>query len=129
MKLIRKLRERNIAILLTTHYMEEAERLCDRLLLLQNGKVVGDGTQAELLTRIAGKCAIEIYDFKEEKAREMANALQTWYRPLSDGFVIGLRDRDSSTIDTLFPGIEETGRRVRSPNLEDVFFVLTGAQL
>lgn len=53
-KLIRELISEGLTLLLTTHYMEEAEELCDRILLLNNGKVLSDGTIPELMTRLPG---------------------------------------------------------------------------
>lgn len=53
-KLIRELISEGVTLLLTTHYMEEAEELCDRVLLLNNGKILSDGTIPELMTKLPG---------------------------------------------------------------------------
>jgi ABC-2 type transport system ATP-binding protein len=57
---IETLRGRGRTVLLTTHYMEEAERLCDRVVIVDHGKVVAEGTPAELISRLGGAQLIEL---------------------------------------------------------------------
>jgi ABC-2 type transport system ATP-binding protein len=57
---IEALRGRGRTVLLTTHYMEEAERLCDRLVIVDHGKVVAEGTPPELIARLGGAQMIEL---------------------------------------------------------------------
>jgi ABC-2 type transport system ATP-binding protein len=58
---IEALRGRGRTVLLTTHYMEEAERLCDRVVIVDHGKVVAEGTPAELISRLGGAQVIELF--------------------------------------------------------------------
>jgi ABC-2 type transport system ATP-binding protein len=59
-EVIEALRGRGRTVLLTTHYMEEAERLCDRVVIVDHGKVVAEGTPAELISRLGGAQLIEL---------------------------------------------------------------------
>ncbi|HEX4620088.1 MAG TPA: ABC transporter ATP-binding protein, partial [Myxococcaceae bacterium] len=59
-EVIEALRGRGRTVLLTTHYMEEAERLCDRLVIVDHGKVVAEGTPPELIARLGGAQMIEL---------------------------------------------------------------------
>ena len=65
-------KEKNIAILLTTHYMEEAERLCERVIVIHGGKIVADGSKHEIIGKFKVKELIFEFDYKgnEDDVRE-----------------------------------------------------------
>jgi ABC-2 type transport system ATP-binding protein len=131
---IRALRERGATILLTTHYLEEADALCDRIMIIDLGKIVATGTPAELKRRISG----DLVTFEVEDAVRAAEIL----RSRSDAREITTNDRELRVLlehgDAqalpLMRILEDGGVTVRAlsirhPSLDDVFLTLTGRSL
>jgi len=132
---IRSLRDRHQAtILLTTHYLDEADALCDRIMIIDHGKIVATGTPAELKRQISG----DLVTFEVEdvvKATELLRA-----RPEARDVTAverGLRvtvDKGESQALPLMRILDEGGVKVGSlhiahPSLDDVFLTLTGRSL
>lgn len=125
---ITDLKGRGITILLTTHYMEEASYLCDRLLVLDAGRILVEGSPDDLVKDHIGSLVTEIKVSQKEKGRIMAT--------LTD-LGIGLDDRGDSIVvyqkDGLGGlndlGLDENQLTSRPANLEDVFLRLTGRGL
>ena len=128
-RLVSQLRQDGCGVLLTTHYMDEAQRLCDRLILLQQGKIIDQGTPAELIERTVGREVVEIEGILESTLQQIADQAGTWYRPFGSSYLIGLPiDNPQSLwkqLNTTAPH-QLTRRRT---NLEDVFLRLTGTKL
>jgi ABC-2 type transport system ATP-binding protein len=132
---IRALRDqRGGTILLTTHYLEEADALCDRILIIDHGKIVASGTPAELKRRISGDLVtFEVDDVA--RARELLGGRSD----ARDLTVVdrGLRitvDRGETQALPLMRALDEAGVKVGSlhiahPSLDDVFLTLTGRSL
>jgi ABC-2 type transport system ATP-binding protein len=129
-RIVRDLVDRGVTILLTTHYLEEADELADRVGLLDHGRLIAEGTSDELKRRIAGGHVV--LTFADQEALEAAAvAFPNFVRdddPLtlrtpSDGGVGSLRallvalDRASISVERL---------TVHAPDLDDVFLALTG---
>ncbi|TVQ11652.1 MAG: ATP-binding cassette domain-containing protein [Leptolyngbya sp. DLM2.Bin27] len=128
-RLVQQLRASGCGILLTTHYMDEAQRLCDRLLLLQQGKVIDEGTPTDLVARVIGREVAEIEGVEAPVLQDLAARHSTWYRAFGSGHLVTLPDADP---ETLWAQIEShhPSRLLRRPaNLEDVFLRLTGSVL
>jgi ABC-2 type transport system ATP-binding protein len=132
---IRSLRDRHGAtILLTTHYLDEADALCDRILIIDHGKVVASGTPTELKRRISGD--LVTFDVAEP-AR--ATALLAAHPEARDVTATerGLRvtvDHGESQALPLMRALEDGGVKVTAlqiahPSLDDVFLTLTGRSL
>jgi ABC-2 type transport system ATP-binding protein len=126
-----------IAVLYTTHYMEEAAKLCDRIGIIDDGKLVAEGTADGLISAHGGRDKVHL-DCDRASLDELAAAC----RALDN--VHDVREVDEHlelTTDhgpAVLPGVvavaakhnvELTGVEVRSPNLEDVFLSLTGKEL
>jgi len=125
-KLVIQLRQRGCGVLLTTHYMDEAQRLCDRLLLLQQGKVIDQGTPLELIERIVGKTVVELNGVDQAILMALAAELKGWCRPFGDGYLFTLpSDRYAAGLAQL-QQLEPRSLIERQANLEDVFLRLTG---
>jgi lipooligosaccharide transport system ATP-binding protein len=128
-RLVKELKQGGCGILLTTHYMDEAQRLCDQLLLLQQGKIIDRGTPTELIQRIVGQEVVEIEGIAELTLQKLAQQYQTWYCSFGSSYLIVLPS------DNLHPLWEKlsvmTSLRLsrRPANLEDVFLRLTGELL
>jgi ABC-2 type transport system ATP-binding protein len=132
---IRGLRDqRGGTILLTTHYLEEADALCDRILIIDAGKIVASGTPAELKRRISG----DLVTFEVDDVPR-AQALLRDRREARDVTVVdrGLRITVESGETQALPlmrALDDAGVRVGSlhiahPSLDDVFLTLTGRSL
>jgi ABC-2 type transport system ATP-binding protein len=122
-------------VLLTTHYMEEAERLCDRVAIVDHGKVIALGTPRELVARVAGHEVVEfaadgaVLDDAALRALPGARAV----RRAQGGWAITV-DRVHVTVPALLAHLESAGAPLErltthSASLEDVFVTLTGRRL
>lgn len=128
-KLVSQLKQSGCGVLLTTHYMDEAQRLCDRLILLQQGKMIDQGTPEELIERTVGREVVEIEGISELTLQQLATGYRTWYRPFGSSYLIGLPiDNPQSLWEQLSATAPERLTRRRT-NLEDVFLRLTGTSL
>src|SRR5271166_4021431 len=135
--IIRQFQQRNGTVLLTTHYMDEAERLCDRLAIIDHGQIIAAGTPAELISRLSGHHVVEF-------------ALDGAINDDGDGVwsrlpgVQSVRNEDGhfslqveephETIPALLSAVQQKGARLvhlttRQASLEDVFVQLTGRHL
>ena len=127
-KLVIDLKQQGCGVLLTTHYMDEAQRLCDRLLLLQQGQVIDQGTPAELIDRTIGKEVVEIEGVDEAQLQALATQFNTWCRPFGSGYLLALPIVHTPLWDALVATEPQRLTR-RHANLEDVFLRLTGKVL
>ncbi|QZZ21658.1 ABC transporter ATP-binding protein [Leptothermofonsia sichuanensis E412] len=127
-KLVIALKQQGCGVLLTTHYMDEAQRLCDRLLLLQQGQVIDQGTPAELIERTIGKEVVEIEGVDETRLQALATQFNTWCRPFGSGYLLALPEAHTPLWDHLVATEPQRLTR-RHANLEDVFLRLTGKVL
>lgn len=128
-KLVSQLKQSGCGVLLTTHYMDEAQRLCDRLILLQHGKTIDQGTPDELIERTVGREVAEIEGIPEQTLQSLAHQAETWYRHFGSGYLIGLpSDNPQSLWEQLSATTPDRLMRRRT-NLEDVFLRLTGTAL
>jgi ABC-2 type transport system ATP-binding protein len=124
-------------VMLTTHYMDEAERLCDRLAIVDHGQIIAEGSPADLIERLGGHHVVE---FSVNGASDGA-ALEAWKRLPSvesvredDGLVALNVKQPHLTIPALLEAIDKQGTRLqhlttRQASLEDVFVRLTGRHL
>ncbi|MGD9697143.1 MAG: ABC transporter ATP-binding protein [Thermoleophilia bacterium] len=120
--LIDGLRSQGVSILMSTHYIEEAERLADRVTIMAAGRAVAAGPPAALVARHAGRRAVEVYGPPERLAEVEAESAAA-----------GLRTRRTGTsVAVLAPDGDESrlpGGHERPANLEDVFVLLTGEEI
>jgi len=134
---VRALRDQHGAtVLLTTHYLEEADALCDRILIIDHGKIVASGTPAELKRRIAGELVtFEVDDLP--RARELLGTrgdARDVVISHDAGTVRVTVDRGDTQALPLMRALDDAGLRVTSlhvarPTLDDVFLALTGRSL
>ncbi|AFZ12485.1 Phosphonate-transporting ATPase [Crinalium epipsammum PCC 9333] len=125
-KLVSQLKQNNCGILLTTHYMDEAQRLCDRLLLLQEGQVINEGTPQELILQIIGKEVVEIEGVNEAIIQQLAKETNSWYRAFGNNYLLTLPLDNPNLVWEKIVATQPTNLTRRRANLEDVFLRLTG---
>jgi lipooligosaccharide transport system ATP-binding protein len=120
--LIDALRAEGTTILMSTHYIEEAQRLADTVLIMSHGSAVAAGPPAELVAKHAGRKAVEVYGPAARLVEVEAEAAAAGFRTRRTGTsisVLGIEGADGSVPD---------GER-RPANLEDVFVLLTGEEI
>jgi len=130
--LVRGLRDRGRTVLLTTHYMEEAEVLCDRLAIMDHGRILEMGTAEELISRRFHERTVryERLDGVEDAALAALPGVREVVHE-DDAATLLYTSDVAATIGALLAlaeerGIEPRGLGIRSPSLEDVFLALTG---
>ena len=135
---IRKLRDDlGTTVFLTTHYMDEADSLSDRILIIDNGTIVAEGTPAELKKRVSGDAITLTLRTEADAARAAAIAgmLAGADAPVVEANVVRLHvPEGGSALPVLLKGlvdasIEAIGVEVNRPTLDDVFLTLTGRSL
>jgi lipooligosaccharide transport system ATP-binding protein len=120
--LIDALRSEGTTILMSTHYIEEAQRLADTVLIMSHGKAVAAGAPTELVREHAGREALEVYGPPARLAEVEAEAGQAGLRTRRTGTSVSILGVDGSN------GSPIEGER-RPANLEDVFVLLTGEEI
>lgn len=127
---VRELRRRGTTVLLTTHYMDEAQRLCDRVLIMSGGKAVIEGTPDSLVQERLGPQVLEL-DCTPEEERVLADADPS-ARMLRVGTRLFMFGADGAQLTARLARLLEGPKRpfvVRPANLEDLFLAETGSSL
>ena len=126
-----RLKERGVTLLITTHYMDEAEQLCDRLIVMDKGKIMAEGKPSELIKEYSSKEVLEVR-FGSERNREMVEKLKTFcerLEALPDRILLYTQSGEKLLEQITAAGIEANTSLVRRSSLEDVFLRLTGRSL
>lgn len=134
-EILEALKRQGKALLYTTHYMEEAERLADRIVIVDQGQVVAEGTLPELLQRLPAAARLRL-DLQGEPALEALRGLpglSSLHQPHSGQLEVGVDELATGTV-LLLEALTAQGVRVRQidsgrATLEDVFLHLTGRAL
>jgi ABC-2 type transport system ATP-binding protein len=134
--LLDELRAEKRTILMTTHYIEEAERLCDRVAILDAGQIIAIGTPRELQERSANQSAIEVklvQPLKDTNLPEWAESIRTIVSE-DRRLLTVYSKRPARTLVEMVKWIDTNGFelddvRLSRPTLEDVFIELTGKKL
>ena len=126
-----RLKEQGVTLLITTHYMDEAEQLCDRLIVMDKGKIMAEDSPAQLIKTYSTKEVLEVR-FGSERNKEMVETL----RPLADRIevlpdriLLYAEDGEQLLEQIAAKGIHPNTSLVRRSSLEDVFLRLTGRTL
>ena len=135
-ELVQELRREQRTILLTTHYIEEADKLCDRVAIVDEGRIVALGTPDEIRARTLGHSRIEIRCEQPLPADELpawADAESIQVADDRRSITVTTRRAARSVVDLVRwidqHGVELTDVHVKRPSLEDVFIELTGKSL
>ena len=128
--LVRGIRQRGKTVFMTTHLMEEAERLCDRVAVIDHGRIIDIGTPAALVRRHCPERAV-VVTTSQTSADEMFRALPGVAAVERRGDQVSIRGRDDDLVASVIQCIARQAIPVQdfhteTPTLEDVFLALTG---
>jgi lipooligosaccharide transport system ATP-binding protein len=126
-----RLKQSGVTLILTTHYMDEAEQLCDRLVILDRGVIVAEGSPAELIGRYSTREVLELrFDPGEQDgAATVVADLGDRTEALPDRLLVYTSDGEAALAAAHAKGVRPLSSLVRRSTLEDVFLRLTGRSL
>jgi len=126
-----RLKQKGVTLVITTHYMDEAEQLCDRLVIMDKAKIVGEGTPRGLIERYVTREVLEVRFTDQTKAalNGRLERLADRIEELPDRTLIYTADGEETLIQLHDQGIATESVLVRRATLEDVFLRLTGRSL
>ena len=126
-----RLKQDGATLIITTHYMDEAEQLCDRLVVMDKGKIVAEGSPAQLIEQFSTREVVELRfpPGGVESGVERLNGLAKRTEALADRLLLYTDDADTLVEDIHHSGVEFDQRLTRRSTLEDVFLHLTGRRL
>ncbi|HEX7483200.1 MAG TPA: ATP-binding cassette domain-containing protein [Candidatus Bathyarchaeia archaeon] len=125
---VRHLKKNQVTIILTTHYMDEAEVLCDRILIVDKGKIIEEGKPSELIKKHIGEDVLEL-DYDEKLLQTLKETfLDARFEKLGDRMQI-FTDKPHGVFEGFLKEHPLQNVTIRKANMEDVFLKLTGRGL
>ena len=127
-----RLKRQGVTLLLTTHYMDEAEQLCDRLVVMDQGKIVAEGSPRDLIERYSTREVVELRFDDGSRPDDLSywtDGLVSRVETLPDRVLLYTADGDAATHGLHERGLVPESVLVRRSTLEDVFLHLTGRSL
>ena len=126
-----RLKEQGVTLVITTHFMDEAEQLCDRLILMDKGSIMAEGSPASLIKDYSTKEVLEVR-FGSDRNQEVADKLRAMcerIEELPDRVLMYTEDGEALLEKIYASGLHPKTSLVRRSSLEDVFLRLTGRTL
>ncbi|MFF5082374.1 ABC transporter ATP-binding protein [Actinoplanes sp. NPDC000266] len=126
-----RLKQQGVTLVLTTHYMDEAEQLCDRLVVMDGGRIAAEGSPRELIERYSTREVVELR-FNAESQEPYASKLEgvgERLEVLPDRILLYVADGDGAVAEVHRRSLSPASVLVRRSSLEDVFLHLTGRTL
>jgi lipooligosaccharide transport system ATP-binding protein len=126
-----RLKQRGVTLVVTTHYMDEAEQLCDRLVVMDKAKIVAEGSPRDLIARYSTREVLELRlsDDSREKLRASMDGLAERIEWLPDRVLLYTETGEATLVQITGGGIQPDSALVRRASLEDVFLTITGRSL
>src|SRR5437016_7089700 len=127
-----RLKQDGVTFVLTTHCMDEAEQLCDRLVIMDRGRIVAKGSPRELIAQHATREVLELRFHRDEHRAAVLDRLAATdqrVENLADRLLVYVDDGDAVAAYVTADGVKPENRFVRRSTLEDVFLILTGRTL
>jgi lipooligosaccharide transport system ATP-binding protein len=127
-----RLKQQGVTLVLTTHYMDEAEQLCDRLVVMDGGKIAAEGSPRDLIARYSTPEVLELrftLDEQEHAPDKLADVPVARLEVLADRILLYTDDGDEALAAVRSRGLQPATSLVRRSTLEDVFLKLTGRRL
>ena len=128
---LQRLKRGGTTIVLTTHYMDEAEQLCDRLVVMDQAKIVAEGSPRQLIAEHASREVLELRfpNGTESIDAKVLEGIGDRYERLAERVIIGCENGEAAHARALEHGLNPESWLVRRSSLEDVFLRLTGRTL
>jgi lipooligosaccharide transport system ATP-binding protein len=128
---LRMLKRQGVTLLLTTHYMEEASQLCDRLVIMHEGRILVEGSPREIIASHASPQVIEVFDPPEDALAGLAALEPVADRAerLADRWLFYTSEGDALLAKVRTLPVDASSVWLRGGTLEDVFLALTGRGL
>jgi len=126
-----RLKEDGVTLIITTHFMDEAEQLCDRLMVMDKGKIMAEGSPAQLIKEYSTREVLEVR-FGSDRNQEVAPTLRGMcdrIEELPDRILLYVEDGEALLEEITARKLHPTTSLVRRSSLEDVFLRLTGRSL
>jgi lipooligosaccharide transport system ATP-binding protein len=126
-----RLKEKGVTLLITTHHMDEAEQLCDRLMVMDKGEIMAEGSPTELIKKYSTKEVLEVR-FGSDRNSQMVEQLQSFadrLEELPDRLLLYTDSGEDLLARIVAANIHPNTSLVRRSSLEDVFLRLTGRSL
>jgi len=128
-----RLKQQGVTLVLTTHYMDEAEQLCDRLVVMDTGRIVAEGSPRSLIERYSTREVVELrFGGEDTDSDDIAGKLTgigERIEILPDRVLLYAHDGDAAAVEVHARGLTPASVLVRRSGLEDVFLHLTGRTL
>jgi len=126
-----RLKQRGVTLIITTHYMDEAEQLCDRLVVMDKGRIVAEGSPRDLIARYSTREVVELRFAvaEHDSAAGRLDGIAKRSEVLPDRVLLYTDDGDHTSGELAERGITPESVLVRRSTLEDVFLRLTGRSL
>ncbi len=125
-----RLKQQGVTIVLTTHYMDEAEQLCDRLVVMDKAKIVAFGSPRSLIEQYSSREVLELrFPIDTPPALDSLDGLAERIEPLPDRVLLYTSDGEAAAVAVHSRGLQPESTLVRRSTLEDVFLRLTGRSL
>jgi lipooligosaccharide transport system ATP-binding protein len=124
-----RLKRRGVTLVLTSHYMDEVEQLCDRLVIMDRARIVAEGSPRELIARFVQREVVELRFASQNGVVSRLEGVSERVEVLPDRIVIGTNDGDATVDAVQARGLQPESVLVRRSTLEDVFLSLTGRSL
>jgi lipooligosaccharide transport system ATP-binding protein len=126
-----RLKQAGVTLIITTHYMDEAEQLCDRLVIMDKGRIAAEGTPLDLIARYSSREVLELRFpvGTQEEAAQRLDGLAQRAEVLPDRVLLYSDDADRTADEVAARGIVPEATVSRRSTLEDVFLTLTGRSL
>ena len=126
-----RLKRSGVTLVLTTHYMDEAEQLCDRLVVMDHGKIVAEGSPRSLITEYSTREVLELRFDTDDHAHhgDAIAGIGERIEVLPDRLLVYAEDGDAAAAAVHLRGVQPLSSLVRRSTLEDVFLHLTGRTL
>jgi lipooligosaccharide transport system ATP-binding protein len=126
-----RLKQQGVTLIVTTHYMDEAEQLCDRLVVMDGGRIAAEGSPGELIDRYSTKEVLELRFAPDGQAgiAQLVEDLAERVEVLPDRILLYTTDGEASLAAAHSRGVQPLSSLVRRSTLEDVFLRLTGRTL
>ena len=125
-----RLKQQGVTLVLTTHYMDEAEQLCDRLVVMDRGRIAAEGSPRQLIETHSTREVVELrFGVDEEVPEQQLDGIASRAERLPDRVLLYVDNGDSAVSEIARRGVEPQSVLVRRSTLEDVFLRLTGRTL